>query len=431
MSLRWLIHQNSAVSWCFSRGYTDHNKTRAFLLFTLTVMLFEGSGQAAEQKTIKHFDTPISLSVISPNGNYIVNSRINAPIELLNPRTGEVIRRLEVSGIKASASKPSDLAISSSGALIASPIFPTDPQKTPPGEVLHGISFSHGILGIWSANAGTLLHALPVGAGGVNGVAISRDEKFVVATPWALPHAIGWSLATGKKLFKIELPSPALAISIASAGKTLISTHRDGTFQLYDLREKRVLIRQKIGLTDLISTSANGHIVATGSTTHGVIGVWDGSTGKLLAKIQHHFKPLGDGPFGKSTGNLAVLWMSPNGKHVYSLDNDQGHGIVRVWDLASAPLTDGIANIAYELRGDAEHRITNMALTSDGQHLITSQDDGLIRISNAETGNSIASFQLPESRAWRLAAHAKNQLVVAATGAHRMDLCVRFLTSSR
>jgi WD40 repeat protein len=242
-----------------------------------------------------------------------------------------------------------------------------------------------GVTRIWQVVDGTLLGELRGGARTVSRTALSPDAQRVLTG-----HGDGslriWDLPPQPVKLELEedlldLPSElefhieATSVAFSPDGRTVLTASRDGLARTWDARTGKEVASgarcqvppmgpeclalktygmQGLWLTDA-AYSPDGRRIAT-SGQHGSVVVWDAATAEQVARAPDVSVPVDDVAFSPDGELLAVAGRN---------------GGARLIDVATG-------RVRSELRGSDRH-VYAVALTADGQRVLTADDAGIIR----------------------------------------------------
>jgi WD40 repeat protein len=274
----------------------------------------------------------------------------------------------------------------------------------PAGGYLVSCGFD-GLSRVWDTKTGKQVrtfegHKGPVVAvsGSVDGrrVASGSDDKTIRV----------WEVETGKELRQFPWHTQVLeaaaisfgggwsqgglgrqkdAVAISPDGRRLLSADGNGNLlRLWDVESRQELRRfdGHSGPVFGIVFTPDGRRALSGSLDE-TIRLWDVETGKELRRFTGH------------TSGVFGLAISPDGRHVLSGSNDK---TVRLWRLPDPPPDRKPAPPAErvgEIRrfGAEGHRMIHLALSPDGQRLLTASVEGSAQYWDIATGKEI--YRLP------------------------------------
>jgi WD40 repeat protein len=183
---------------------------------------------------------------------------------------------------------------------------------------------SAGIAGVWDARTGGKLALRTIQRFPIRDLALTPDGRRMALLATNDYRLLLWDHQEDRMK---ALPSDgAVKGSLFFAdGRTLVYLAGDRSVRLVDVDHgtTRVLRGHRVGMVDAALSPARP-IFATGDAG-GFVRLWDHRTGSS-ALVQAH------------TGAIEALSFSPDGRWLVTAGQDGG-GSLRVWDLASLPLT--------------------------------------------------------------------------------------------
>ncbi|KAF9547409.1 hypothetical protein CPC08DRAFT_769448 [Agrocybe pediades] len=163
----------------------------------------------------------------------------------------------------------------------------------------------------------------------------------------------------------IQVTSTPMSITSSADGKWLASGHRDGTVQIWDLKDSsqtwEALGRHSDTVRSVAFSPDSKHLIS-GSWDH-TIHMWD------IEKMEQ----VGD-PWKGHTDDVRCVAFSPDGTKVISASDDT---MLRLWDPATGKET-------AILKGH-EDWVRSVAFSPDSLHIVSGSDDNTVRIWDACT----------------------------------------------
>ena len=228
--------------------------------------------------------------------------------------------------------------------------------------------------------------------GGIFGVAVSGDGKFVVTGSFG-KTAILWDVATGKKVRTFDGHTEATScVAMSGDGKYVVTGSRDKSAILWDAangnklhtfqhaqpitsvalsRDGKHVVTASFDKTAILWDKASGKKIRTFSQDHAIFGVAvsDDSTKVLTGSSQDNLAHLWDAATGKKlqtfrghTTRVMTVALSGDGTRVLTGSEDK---TAILWDAVSGKLL-------HTLRG-GDWMVTSVALSRDGKLALSGQ----------------------------------------------------------
>lgn len=235
----------------------------------------------------------------------------------------------------------------------------------------------------------TLLRIWDSVPGGVNALAMTADQQFVLAAGGD-GKVRQWNLADGTLTKTFEAPvTPLLELALSTNGQFLAAIGEDKQLHLWSFADGKLLrsIPHPQPLRS-VTLTADGMRAATAGAD-GVVRVWEVATGQLLESFADHVGPivavryLADGITLVSTGDDKLL------KAVKT-------SIIRAWPIHKGPVRD-------------------MAMYQGGAQTISCGDDGLVIMTEVSNGTVSRSFKGGEFKPTTVAVRPDAQRIAAGT----------------
>jgi WD40 repeat protein len=246
------------------------------------------------------------------------------------------------------------------------------------GKRLATVSETKAIL--WDTATGKQLQSFQGHSAKHGSVALSADGKKVV-TGSADKTAILWEADTGKKLQTFDTSWPVMSVALSADGKHLVTGSRDQPTFLWDTNTGKKL--QTIGESNfLLGLSADGKHALT--ATHQGAHLWETATGKKLRTFHGH------------DVGINVLALSADGKKAFTVDCDPitlTYSVI-VWEAASGKMLLTFPVLPPQQgRGKNSTWVLCMAVSVEGDQLITGCEDGTTALWDTATGKQVHNFQ--------------------------------------
>ena len=294
-----------------------------------------------------------------------------------------------------------------------------------------------GHLTVWEMDQGQLLWRSQVAEDELTAVAFAPDGRIVVGTrttprllvvdgdtgridlacplpetAWMLGVGATGRVATGTyhgdvDIYSLEnLPADPIALgaqgdrvkalAVNLAGDRLAVAWRSGGVELWNMAVGELIATPDVpGTTapDALAFSADGALLATGSTSTAPILLWDATTGGQVRAMT---------PAGPLYGTYN-LGFSPDGTLLAATD---GNGTTHLLSLTPP-------RALRTLRGHAGS-VWDATVTSNGRWVITAGDDHTVRMWDRQTGVETARFPVQPERVYSVDVSPQGDRVVAA-----------------
>lgn len=225
----------------------------------------------------------------------------------------------------------------------------------------------------WDVQKGTEVRAFVGHTGGLHALALSPDGKHLLSGGQDLTGRV-WDMESGQELLRIPSMSFINRVEFSTDGRQVLISGAEGA-RLWDLLEKRELrfFKTPDDLTWNASfVPGSGRIVAALQPDKLV--QWDIASG---VELRRETSP--------DSTNFGVI-VAKDGTYAIS----GGYlGTIRVWDLVSAE-----PRHRTFLRWHTD-RVLGLALSPDGQLLVTSGTDGRVIVWRTNSGDKLHEWQFP------------------------------------
>ena len=214
----------------------------------------------------------------------------------------------------------------------------------------------------------------------------SPDGKLLAVVTSDKPEEVRLcDVETGRDLRRVALASRLVRLAFSPDGKQLATTERDNAVRLYDVETGDRVWSHVVHLTNIyenytsaVAFSPDGKVVAAGATDNHIYLI-SAATGEETGQLTgHHWYPW-------------ALAFTANSRMLYSSGWDPA---IRRWDVAARK------QVVLPAGGQATGVV---AASPDGQTLAYEDDEGTVRLVEAEHGTERRSFALAGVRFSQLA----------------------------
>lgn len=291
-------------------------------------------------KDITGFKGVIVTLGISPDGETLIVASNDGQITAIDPKTLELkySKRLRVNPY-------SDIAFTSDGKIFAVcstqniVVYETDSGKrvktlaasggnisnlaiSPDNKLLVAVSGQDRTIKIWDLEAGELIKTLGEEVGVVRTVAFSPNNQFFVTGSIGTERVIQFWDAETFELLNTSAQQPGYinSLAISADGEKLVAAVRN-FIKVWNLRTNQEILSLKGPQLEInkIAVSPNNQLIAT-ANKEGTIMIIDLNQGRILATLKGH------------QGWVQSITFSPDGQTLYSGAEDK---IVKIWDVSN------------------------------------------------------------------------------------------------
>jgi WD40 repeat protein len=232
-------------------------------------------------------------------------------------------------------------------------------------------------------------------AGITSGLAFSPDGRVIASCNMGSREIDLWDGSSGKLLATLEAHKRWVARVVFSPNsKRLISIDSDAIVCLWDVETKKMVSSFKGEYSvSQVAIGPDGKTLAAGGQGN-TIRLWDLDTGKSIAKLKGH------------TDIVSPLGFSPDGKTLCSSGLDRA---VRIWDLEKKTSV-----IAFECEPDSDEGIVAVKFCDEGQGVLATGRDRIIRKWNAKSGKTSTVSIKPANELRAMAFSPDNKLLATS-----------------
>jgi len=245
---------------------------------------------------------------------------------------------------------------------------------TPDGQRL--ISSSSDEISVWDIESEKILHTLEGHTEEVSALAVTHSGRIAISGSKDQTLRV-WNLQSGELLHVLEGHMDQInEVVVTPNGRYAVSGSKDQTIRVWDLeigKEFRVLEGHKFSIEKIVVTPEGSRILSFSHRDY--LKLWDLESGKTLHTLETSSLSFHDPSYECKPTTVAV---SPDGKHAVS----GRYSSIKVWDLDSGVTLHTIEG--HKMGVEA------VAITPDGQRLISSSVDNTLRVWDLQSGNELA-----------------------------------------
>ena len=260
-----------------------------------------------------------------------------------------------------------------------------------------------GYVRFWNAGSGAAVGELQVGASGVNGLALSRDGKWLATgNTGGEVNLYAWQPGEGRlpeRIARLHHESPAYAVAFTPDGAYLASASRYGKIFINDVKKHELFqtLQGHSGPVLSLAFSPDGKVLASGGRDK-TLRFWDWRAAANTKTATGH------------TGMVHSVAWSPDGSRLatagrsMSFDYDRS---IRIWNAAGDEVSPD---------GSPDYPAESVAVAPDGRRMASACIDGSATVWATESGRKLASFQYDNGTAFGHVAFSPDGKTLAVTG---------------
>lgn len=329
-----------------------------------------------EMLSLTGHETPVNHVAFSPDGRQIVSGSGD-----MNRAGGGEVRLWD------SATGKETIALRGHEAAVTSVAFSPDGRRiASAGTQLLGNSYFGSELKVWNIESEVESVALLGHDHSVTCVAVSPNSR-QVASGDHLGKVVVWDIITGTAKYRVGHLRPVTAVAFSPDGRLLATSSWDSTIRIWDAHTGQS-IKTLRGHEDGVSTiafSPGGSRIASGSNLVAEEQFLQSSTGEV--RVWDIAMETEITTFSTDVGSIDTLCFIPDSQWIViggggSVAGQPGHG--SVWDVHSGEMV-------LTLEGH-EHAIVSVAVSSNGQQIVTGSGDKTAKIWDVASGKDIQTL---------------------------------------
>lgn len=249
---------------------------------------------------------------------------------------------------------------------------------------LIAISVCNKSLSVWNIESGKLLHTLEGHDDVITDIAITPDSCRVISASQDTSLKV-WDLVSGQELQTLLGHSKSVnKVIVSPDGSLIVSMSKDGTLKVWDLSfhsVTRTNTSRHSGLVCSVTISPNNKFALSASIDKN-IKVWDLTNGKELRIYSDRFSETTSAGNNSMVNGIAI---SPDSRLAISILNST----LKVWNIDNGK----------KKRTISEFFLSNfsvflgVAITPDGQSVISTSNDDTLKIWNITNGKKLQTMR--------------------------------------
>ena len=260
-----------------------------------------------------------------------------------------------------------------------------------------------GIMSVWDAATGREVPLSFKDHGTVYSLAFSPDSKRIVTGGGkGRKRVTVWDAATGQELLTLKgHKEQVLSVTFSADGKRIISgsgNHRgeadEGEVKVWDAATGKELLGLRQGTVKCLAISPDGKRIVSGGfvSIWGTLTLWDTDTGKQIFALNKGH-----------TGAVTGVALSPDGQQLVSTSHD---GTLKIWDAATGkelrtitPSCDQIHKVFDLDQGklvtvpQKKCQMYTVVFSPDGQQIACGGWDRSVKVFDAKSGQEARTFR--------------------------------------
>jgi WD40 repeat protein len=217
---------------------------------------------------------------------------------------------------------------------------------------------------------GPLLRILTGHTGGVEGVAVTSDDRLALSVSWNTVKV--WEIDTGQELRTLRgSMGEVFGVAVTPDGRLALSASEDHTVKVWDLETGQEVhtLKGHINWVWGMAVTPDSRL-ALSASRDSTVKVWDLETGQELRTLTGH------------TGGVKGVAVTPDGRLALSASGDH---TVRVWDIESS----SDVHILKEHTGE----VSDIAVTPGDRYALSASQDGTVKVWDIQAGQIIHTFK--------------------------------------
>ncbi|MDX4026066.1 caspase family protein [Aliarcobacter skirrowii] len=221
-------------------------------------------------------------------------------------------------------------------------------------------------------NPSCLYKTLNGHSNGINSVAISSDNRYIVSGSDDKTVRL-WDFKSGKLLKTLNGHSNSVnSVTISSDNRYIVSGSSDKTVKLWDISSGNFLktFSEHLSSVNSIAISNDNRYIISGSWDN-TVKLWDVNSGKLLKTFRGHYS------------TIYSVAISSDSRYIVSGSWDN---TVKLWDVNSGKLLK-------TLNGHS-NSVNSVAISSDNRYIVSGSSDKTVKLWDISSGKQLKNFNI-------------------------------------
>ena len=221
-------------------------------------------------------------------------------------------------------------------------------------------------------NPSCLYKTLNGHSNGINSVAISSDNRYIVSGSDDKTVRL-WDFKSGKLLKTLNGHSNSVnSVAISSDNRYIVSGSSDKTVKLWDVNSGNFLktFSEHLSSVNSIAISSDSKYIVSGSWDK-TVKLWDVNSGKLLKTFRGHYS------------TIYSVAISSDNRYIVSGSWDN---TVKLWEINSGKLLK-------TLNGHS-NSVNSVAISSDNRYIVSGSSDKTVKLWDISSGKQLKNFNI-------------------------------------
>jgi WD40 repeat protein len=254
-----------------------------------------------------------------------------------------------------------------------------------------------GVVWIWDAQLGEVLHKSRVGVKPLDSIDWADDGSAIYVGSWdGLVHRLDLEGKETKQYRVLDdsgIYTAVITVDVSANGKWIACGTKDRTIRIWDSEsgEAVATLAGHGGFVNEVRFRTNDSLIST--SVDGMLRVWDWRSMKCERLLRGH------------EGSIPAAAISPDGQSIFSVGRDR---TLRQWDLLTKHARP------MQSRLEAEGCYTT-EYSNDGKRIYVACYDGHLRVIDAQSGDTVEKWQVHNGSCNTLSLSADKQRLLTCS----------------